>query len=370
MSLLAFLVTTIYIPGYVGISIQPGWALLSIALPVATWRGHSLTPVPLQFLGFTFLAYALASLIHAAHPSYAIDALWQLGGLTFAFILGSQQRSLDPILKGLAVGLGLSSAVAVTQALGYAPVLSLSAVPSGLFFNPIILSEASALVLIWLIARRYWLYLPLAALGIPLSHARGGAVALAATLSVYLIRRHWLWAIPVCALGAVAAYHTIAFPTLDDGVRMGLWLATLSHLSLFGSGPGAMTSVAIVADGSLYFPEFAHNELLDFAFQYGLGLLPALALALAILDNTDADEWYPLFAFCILAAFSFPLHSPVLGFIGLTIAGYLSRDWTLAGSNLYRRGQRILSRLTHRRSGLGSTIRPAIPVLTHPSLSS
>jgi hypothetical protein len=90
-------------------------------------------------------------------------------------------------------------------------------------------------------------------------------------------------------------------------------------------------------------PRYAHNDLLNIIFEFGIGSI----LFLMVLFNvfkTGKRELAILFTVCIVSLFTYPMHIPVQGFIGFLVAGYLtagtSHNWNFRhnwGSGLFKR---------------------------------
>src|SRR5216684_3951905 len=147
-----------FVPGYTGATIPTGWAMLSIILPWFLWRKTEVGCS--HWLGLAFGVYATSSLAWAPRTDDAVFELWQLGVVGCAFYLGSVLCDLRRLFIGLALGLSVSSIVAICQYLGLTVVpdhpteLILrgdSLKPSGLFYNSVVLGEAVALALVGLL---------------------------------------------------------------------------------------------------------------------------------------------------------------------------------------------------------------------------
>lgn len=200
-----------------------------------------------------------------------------------------------------------------------------------------------ALVLIALAGHRLWWPMPPLAIGLILSGSRGGFLILTAALLARYT--HWLAGLAALCLGSL----TLAF-TLDlaDSQRLQIWGVTLPALSFFGEGPGTFTDIHFIAtvkgEAKLFRPEFAHNDILQLTFEYGIGALLLLAPFAFALSRPAHREWPVLFAFAILTTFYFPFFCPIPAFVGCACAGHIARDWAVDGGILHRWRLALLSR--------------------------
>ena len=331
----AFILSVIYVPGWIGAAIPTGWAFISLTVPVLIWRGPAL-PRPLQILGLSAIAFAFLSLAWAPLPTFAIYTLWLQFCLGLIYILGVKLPSLEAIRKGLALGLSVSSLLCIVQYLGWNPVLQYDPTqPSGLLFNPSIAGAAFGLAVLWLALHRNWRYIPALLPGLALNHTRTVWAMLAATALVWIARNvRYGWLGLCAAIAAVAWYLFHVSP--HDSTRVQLWTVIYEHLYWFGHGPGILNYITVRLGDLMARPEYAHNEYLDFIAQYGIGAAPIFVLAAIPLLAWRNPDWYVYVAFLSLALFSYPLRSVPVAVIGLILAGHLSRDWAVVRANLDR----------------------------------
>jgi len=343
MTAWAFILSIIFIDGWTGSSIPTGWQFIALTVPWMIWRDPAL-PWPITALGMAFIVYALAAVRWSLNIDFAIHALWMQGAIAGCFILGYKLHNLDGALRGFLLGACVSSALAVAQWFGWNHILTYANdTYPGLYYNPVIASEVFAVLVIWLLAAgKPFHILPLTP-GILLETSRSGIVAMALSGLAYLVLRDRRWLLALIPLAFLIAWY-IAAPDGRDTLRLAIWSATLANLSPFGAGPGAMDSVLLPFHGSFISPEYAHNEFLDYAYQYGLGAAPFLVLALAPALATDRLEWPAYIAFLAAASYSFPLHSPPLAAMGALLAGHLCSHLGLARGLRLDRGYGILSR--------------------------
>jgi hypothetical protein len=289
-------------------------------------------------LGLAFLLFASIATAWSPVPIFGIEKIWQLWLIGFCFLLGSQldEAALDRVFLGFAYGLCVSTFVGLIQFFGWAPVLTLNpGIPTGLFYSQTVFAEASVLVLLWALLRERWILVPPLLLNMVLAQSKGSWIALAIGLVAIIDnRRVWLATGAACAVGIVAA---IFFLSGSAAPRLALWSLLLHNLFLFGHGPNALGSAIFVFNGTISVPEYAHNELLDFAYAYGIAAaLPALlATGLALCVGVYRPVYL---AFLTLTLYSFPLHAPLTAAIAALASGSLCSGWPVAWGNLNLRG--------------------------------
>src|SRR5690606_36406954 len=98
MTVWAFILSVIYVPGWTGAAIPTGWAFISLTVPWMIWRVPVL-PRPLQVLGVATIIYVFASLLWAQNPTFAIYSLWLQACVALCFILGYKLPWLDTTLR-------------------------------------------------------------------------------------------------------------------------------------------------------------------------------------------------------------------------------------------------------------------------------
>lgn len=318
---LGFVLPVCFVAGVTGASIPTQWPLLSVVLSVML----IFSPYKLggkinmtSWFGLAFLAYACLSVTWSPNPVFAVYGLWQVAIWGLAFWLGSTSPSLSPLWRGLAVGLGISSMVAVAQALGWDGVPSRDH-PAGLLYSGPLQGAVIALVTVALVCDRAWPYIPAMLPGLWLAHSRGGWLALVVGLGA---RAHW--SLPLLATGAAAAL-ALSDIGRSDSLRLQEWSIAAHGLTLSGFGAGAFGQVIYRTPAAVVHPEFVHNDYLQLAFEYGLGSLFLFPIMAAALANTGARTWPVFAAFCTLGLFYFPLYTAPLAFTGAVAAGHILR---------------------------------------------
>ncbi len=159
-----------------------------ITLPLFLWRNG--VPTPQHFAWLAFLAYACLGFAWAQNSHTSVLGLWTAFIWALSFWLGSTLSSLTQLWRGLALGLSISSGVAIAQALDYTPVEVATDQYAGLLFSGTVQGASIALVLIALWCHRQWWYMPPLVIGLILSQSRGAFLI----LGLFAIARytHWL----------------------------------------------------------------------------------------------------------------------------------------------------------------------------------
>jgi hypothetical protein len=331
-----------YVPGWTGASIQTSWVVLSCLLPaLALWRSVTLTGFHWAIL--SFVGISALSLAWALNFYDGVWGLWQVILFALAFWYGSSHDSLRGLFIGLGLGASASALVCFAQALGYHPLLTWGPDPSGLYYNSMYAGEIFALVILGLVIYRvYWL-IPALVLALALTHSHAGMIALALGLAAWWYRSLSLIALVSLAVAVIFTYHFRA----SDAQRLQIWFSAATNLTLFGHGPGSFLSLWYPQGHAILFPEYTHNDFLQLAFEYGLLAIVPIGLLVALGTITEATDWPIWIAFLFMGLVSFPLYTPILGFIGACAAGRVSRSWALRrwyGSD--RRHDLILRSLT------------------------
>lgn len=332
------IVSLCYIPGLTGAYILTQWPLLAVVLPFALLRPGPFTVFHL--LGAVFIAYAAVLLPFSAAPIAGVFGLWLLVivGLTVWF--GTTLVNTRELYAGLAAGAAVSSFVGVLQYLGFYIVPGTSAMPPGLYANAVQQGTVLALIAVALATERMWFWtLPLLP-GILLANSRGGFIVLAVGLLGCGVRRLWVFS----ALAAVAVFYLLSPLSSSDAQRVFIWHTAYDNLTWLGWGAGVFYIILLSQDGvTSFFPEYAHNDFLQLAFEYGLAaVLPFIVLGYAIW-RTDVKEWPIVLAFCTAACFSMPLFMPIAAFLAFVAVGRVLRVHGLDGSHGRYSGRDFLS---------------------------
>lgn len=320
MFLLGFLLPICFIPGITGAVIPSQWILLGVVLPCFLWRSGAVGWG--WWLCLLALAYAALSTLWSQEPYHSIYSLWLVAIWVLSYRLGTTASSLAQLWKGLAIGLSISSPVAIAQHFGWEGIPQFSSNPAGLLYNSTLIAICIAIAALGLIQTRAYAYLPAMLPAFLLAHSRGGYLVLIVGL---LARIHWTIAASLTI--AVGTFYLLDLSSSDQ-LRIQIWSAALHNLSWCGNGIGSFLEIWLVQPGNIIHPEFTHNDYLQLVFELGIGAIPIFAvLAWAVAVNGPNQPI--LFALLISACFYFPLHCPILAFLTFLLAG---RD--LAGYDL------------------------------------
>lgn len=314
--LIGFLITTIYLPGVFGATIPTGWFLI-IILGALLITGN----VPL------FIIYCAISLLWTENFNIGLFFLFQFIGLWGIYCLGKVLKDLKPLFKGLAVGLGISGLIAIEFQAGF---YSVGNERAGLFVNPNIFCEVSAVIFIGLIALKLWWWIWLAIPGLMIVHSRAALATVGICFLVMILKKDRVYG--TLGLMFVLLVLLLRIDTLTDlnstNQRIDLWVDTFRGLNFFGNGIGSYEILyplyATHIDTLISRPRYAHNDLLHLVFEFGIGTLLLIPIILKI--NLKSDYAIILYGIFIISLFAFPLHVPVLAFLASLVAGYLSRD--------------------------------------------
>lgn len=333
----ALLITLAFWPYWEGGGITPRWAVLAVMGACCLTAASEIRMTRAHWIGAAFLAYATLSLLWTPVETDGIGAMFKLAFMALVFMAASECDDIGPAYAALGLGVTVSAAIAVTQALGepWVPVL---VGPAGLFVNKNYLSEIAVVTLVLTAGRGWWVLVPGPAVALLLSHSRGSLVALAAVAVVWCLPRSRALAgavAGVCvACGIVSLSLTLGPKELHDESslvhRLGVWTPTLRHLTPFGYGIGSFYVTYPTFNPhpvlALTRPEHAHNEVINVASELGV---PGLVLFLAFFGYaawTAAEtERLAIVAIMVVGMFSFPLHLPATGFVAALVAGWSTR---------------------------------------------
>jgi len=323
MLYLGLLLPISYLAGFTGTAILTQWVVLSVILPWALFRKGPFTFY--HGLGLVFLVYSCASLLWVPNVNDSVLGVWHLLICALAFWLGTTAPSLTQLWRGLALGLSISSLIAVAQYFGFESVYrNIGPVPgySGLLFNSTVSGAATALVILALFCERLWLYIPLLLPGLYLSHSRGAYLILAVGLLAKYI--HWTTALLIIAVCGLLAIY---FVDSSNALRLQIWSVAYAKLTPWGWGVGSFYDIWYQSkDAVLIHPEFVHNDYLQLAFEFGWGAIPSYIILAAGLTRTQSVAWPIAIGFATSMAFYFPLHCPLIAFIGCLTTGHLLRE--------------------------------------------
>ena len=338
---LGLLVAVAYIPGIVGASISTGWLFLLIICPILLFYCE----IRLSW-GFAFTCYAALSLVWTEILNIAWFHLLQLMVLGLVFVIGQNIKDLTAIFKGLALGLGVSAVVCLFQWYGFNSVYSLSNAPAGLFINPNIFSEVSAIILVSLVVLKLYWWIPVTLPGLIIVHSRAAYVGLGVGLffAVWKYNRYYAM-ILVGLILVIGAFGNFNLASVKE--RFDLWADTIQGFKFFGNGVGSYEALfpyyATHIDTELARPRYAHNDLLQIMFEFGIGSILFL-MALFNVFKTRKPEVVIILTIGAISLFTYPFHIPVPAFIAFLVAGFITGNhatdgvvWNTRGLGLFKR---------------------------------
>ena len=338
VGVLGAVVSLCYVPGVTGAYIATQWPVLAVLLSFALLRSGPFTIF--HAMGLAFIAYAAMRLPFSPAPYASVFGLWLVIIMGLSVWFGTVTTNMRELYAGLAVGASVSSLLAVLQHFGWNTVPIASAQPAGLYINSVQQGTVLALIAVALVSERMWIWtIPLAP-GIFLADSRGALVALAVGLLGCYVRRFWV----LGAIAVVGAFYLLTPGSSSDVQRMFIWTVAWDHLKWLGWGPGVFYTLALFNNGTYsFYPEYAHNDALQFAFEYGLGALLPLVVICYALWRTDVKEWPIVLAFVTAGCYSMPLFMPITSFLALAAVGRILRVHGLARGDSDSRRQHVIS---------------------------
>lgn len=341
---LGAIVSLCYVPGITGAYIATQWPVLSVLLPFGLLRSGPFTVF--HAAGLVFVAYAFMLWPHSPAPYASVFGLWLIVIMALSLWFGTTLTSVRGLYAGLAIGGAVSSALAVLQYFGVQTVAAMTTNPAGLYVNSVQQGTVLALIVVALASERMWFWLLPLLPGIVLAQSHGAWVTLAVGLLGCFVRRSWvlgLVAITGIAAGIFYLLHPLSSSNAD---RVDFWRVAWDNLTWFGWGPGVFYTIVLPRNGvySLY-PEYAHNDALQLAFEYGIGAVLPIGIFGYALWRTNDKSWPVVLAFVAAGCFSMPLFMPVTSFLALVAVGRILRVDALVRGYGGSSRQHVLSRL-------------------------
>lgn len=364
IGVLAFLVAAAFWPSLAAAGTAPRWALLAVAVPLMFPKKIKFTAGHLALL--IFVAWSVSTLfwtdepltsLFPWHPSLAwiwvpsggVNAIVYWTIFSGLFCIGAELSSFRPVFIGMALGLSLSSIVAIAQFyFGWTGIDQYS-VPGGLFINPNFMAEIAVMVLIGLIAERLYWFIPLVLPAVLLPQSRSALLALVIALALWT-RSRAVMAVMIIGIGAAAIWSIqtgFRLPSVQE--RLDIWRDTIDGMAFFGRGLGSfyvLYPAAASRTDTLYArPDHAHNEIIETLFETGIpGILLIGAFLLAAWYGRNRAARLVLVAFAVSAMASFPLHVPASMFLVALVAGNLSADGPALRFHQFGRGMVLRAR--------------------------
>ena len=332
--LFGFALMTAYWPNISGVATTPRWDV-AVLLAVVLFVAPRVRMTAAHWLGALLMGWLLLSLTWSNGRDDGIDIAFRMGCAAVAFAVGSLIKDIRPLIQGAALGIGISSAVAIAQWLGWHGMEQKGGAFAGLFFDRNRLAAAAALVAIGLVAlHRSWPWLLPVAPSLMLAPSRAAWIALAAGLLTIPGRSPVLmWSARALAfIAAVVLLHVRGF---DPSTSQHIELArdTIPHLTLFGHGLGSFRE-SFPAYEHFYIsawygerPEHPHNEWLWLAHDGGVpafGL--ALGFGLSLWKSCEDGIRSVLVGLVALSMFEMPLQDPATLVLSALVAGFAASE--------------------------------------------
>jgi len=340
LALLGFLVSVAVWSQIPAMLIAPRWTVLSVGIPlyVIVLITHGRLRFTADFGWIVlFLGYAALSILWSEIKVAAVDELWRWCVLAGAFTIGASVETLDPLYRGLWLGLVVNAVVVVGQFIGAPPVIWAApamAMGAGLFGNKNFLAELAGLITVGL-AGSWLMILPLGLVVADRCFEVAAALLSVASIWLFGTRRIAALAAVATALPLGAALALGAFGTVSHlhtiQHRLALWTDVVEDLTLFGHGAGSYyTAIAAHSDHQRAFgpnrENHAHSDGLELVYELGLpGALFMVALLARCFASFDRRNRFVLATFLIEACFGMPLHLPATAFVAACVCGHLSR---------------------------------------------
>jgi len=363
-AVLGFALMVAFVPGWGGLATTPRWDLgviMALALFVAPAR--RLTAV--DGLGLALIAWLCLSIVWSSSPLDGIDTALKLCLIVVAFGLGASIDNPRPLIAGAAIGMAISSVLAVAQWYGWDGVITIPGVssdlldgwdrvvarngaPSGLFFGRDRLGETAALVLAGVIGLRMWWSIGLVLPALVLAQERNAWLAAAVIVLIAIWQRGRTFErFVIVAIMIHGALFTLIVSTGVDVPwkmaslveRVVIWKFTIANLTWLGHGLGSFivdgpVMAWSVSPGSdlvnMTRVEHPHNEWLWLAYEGGVaavGLGAAIALAIGrCVSRCSGHLGLVLVALFVVSLFAMPFHDPAAVLLSALVAGHLVGD--------------------------------------------
>lgn len=365
-------VSLCYVPGITGAYIATQWPLLGVVLSalflhdyvarqwpkLALWPPRTGPFTSFHAAGLLFVAYAVAGVFFISPlRDVSVQGAWFIIIMAACVWFGTTLEDTRELYAGLAAGGIVSTLAAVSQVSGYQLFPVTSGHYAGMYVNAVQQGTVLALVIVALVSQRMWRWaLPLMP-GVILAQSRGGWVVLAAGLLACYMRRLWVFGI----FGVIGAVYLFTSVANSDVERLFIWKAAWDNLVPYGQGPGIFYALMLSGKYGIFFPEYAHNDALQFAFEYGVAAVIPIAIVGYALSRTDMREWPVIVALATASCFSMPLFMPIASFLGLVAVGRVLRSYGLDGGNRRGSGRDFVAGYGRRITGARRKVVPVQP---------
>ena len=318
--LVGFATAVAFWPNIMAAATAPRWAVMSVGLPLLLMTvSGEVTRAHWYILAS--LLWAAITLLWAPVTGNAVAGLWQFALLSMAFAYGSWagDERLAKLMLGAAVGLSINVALAEAQVFGGLGLVPQMAAPAGLFLNKNFLAEGCGVLLVAMLYQRQWWLATIMAIGVLICASRSVYLVLLVVACWYGARKSW-----IIGLGAAAALAACIFLVPHDDwaqryfdltYRWKIAASGLAALRPWGAGIGMFGDVTI--------DTYAHNDLLRYVVELGLGALPLVWAFLNALRGEPHAGKLVLVVLLLEGVFAFPLQLPFTTLLGGVLAGRL-----------------------------------------------
>lgn len=338
-SCLMFALMVAYVPHTVTPSAVGRWFIVAL-LSTLVFAVKIEFNLPVKLLTM-LLGWMVLGLLWSVSPWDTFGCIVHWGALGVLFIWAMQQRDLTTMWIAFILGVTVSVPFVLLQNFGYHPVQDLARFGfeplAGLFLLNNLVAELGALAVIVAIGIEQ----PFLAIGPGIlvfltgQRERVGWLMLLVAVFAYVWfgggnerGRQGLIHRRAAVIGAVAIFASMVVGYLyandlygeywywSDKARLDIWLDTLRHLTILGGGAETYQAV---------FPAYphAHNEILQLAFELGIG---SVLLFWMVGYGLCADvllERTLLVAYLAAAMVWVPTVDPPMAVIGVLLTGYL-----------------------------------------------
>lgn len=325
MGIVFFILTVLVVPFMPAGATVPRWAFLSIVCAALLFK------IEIPLVAWLLIGYVTVMTLVAPVGYDAAFLYWHFLLFVVVFLYAQRLGSLRGVAIGIGLAIAVNSLLVAFETFGYR--ITPSTVPGaagGLFYNHNLASETAAMVAALAIGYRLWWLLP----GLMPTLAFGSrapVLALGVAGAVALWRKDRFFALltllgGTLVVAVLSSYRAYDWTSILQ--RVSVWQDTLPHLTLFGHGLGSF-----IIDFPLYQRhsaplvlrfENAHNDLLQIAYELGIGgLLLVAALGWRMAHGVRDAAWYALLVFLAEGCLGFPLYEPVTGALAALCAGWL-----------------------------------------------
>jgi hypothetical protein len=321
LAVLTFLTSLAYVPDLPSASYVGRWVVMAVGASVLVWSVRA-RMTPGHWMGLGFLTWCFLGLYWTVSPLDTLGELWHWCVAGALFLIAAEQDDLSPVIKALALGVTVSTIVTLAHTVGLYRMPQLGNF-AGLWSFRNTTVEMTAVALVGAAGLRFWWGVPGPLLGLYLagSGTREGILMILAAVVAWAwvtadLKGRLVQATVVLFWLAVAWWGDYASGLFKIWDRLEIWGFALSHLHVLGWGLN--TFGALRPDY-----EFAHNEVIQYLFELGVGVTFMIGVVLYALSAARTLERVMLLALGASALVWFPLHVPGTVLVGVVLAGFL-----------------------------------------------